>query len=480
MKKPTKLIFTFSIFFFCTSFTTLKDVSTSENRLIFELNDNSLKQFKETFNYLNFDEIGKNFFTISSKVNLKYNLEKIKKLFENSALIKNVEYDERGECGDYNDTYLTNQWYFNSTEMEKVHFLTEGDSSINIGILDTGIDQTHDEFINKINTSLSKDFTSSNSYEDSDGHGTHVAGIMSANTNNSNGIASIAPNVKLSILKTDFYVSEIVSALNYAETSNIKIVNFSGWKFSNSTVLKNAIENYDGLFITIAGNNGLNIANDSQAYPARFNLDNMIVVGSFDNGNTLSSFSNYSSAYVDVLAPGNNIYSTYLNNSYKYKSGTSMAAPIVTATAALILSRDNSLTTSELKTKILDYADDSYFSNYSKYGKLDIFDSVHNIKHTYSYSYSTYTTTKHKAYCPCKEYSLLPHVVKSDAFSNGNTYATCLLCGGKVTVGLSINSISLASISESQMINDIIFISNEDYNNILYGNLTREEFYEKF
>jgi len=179
---------------------------------------------------------------------------------------------------------------------------------------------------------------------DENGHGTHVAGTIGAIGDNGQGVAGVAWKVSLVALRFldrsgSGYVSGAVDALQYAISVGVKISNNS-WGGGYSSALAAAIGNAQSaghIFVAAAGNNGGN--NDSQPfYPASFSQDNVVAVAATDRFDQLASFSNYGATSVDLAAPGVAILSTTPNGTYSTYSGTSMAAPHVTGTIALVWS----------------------------------------------------------------------------------------------------------------------------------------------
>lgn len=190
---------------------------------------------------------------------------------------------------------------------------------------------------------------------DTNGHGTHVAGTIGALKNNSIGIIGVAPNVEIMAIKSgsvSFLTADLIQGINFAKQNGAKIINASWGGSSYDPALYNAIKNFSGLFIAAAGNDSSN--NDfSHFYPSDYDLANIISVAATDKNDGLASFSNYGATSVDVGAPGEDIYSTYLDSTYAYKSGTSMAAPHVAGLAGLIWGYKPELSSDEVKNTIL-------------------------------------------------------------------------------------------------------------------------------
>lgn len=239
-----------------------------------------------------------------------------------------------------NDTqYISEQEALRKVQLNRAWGITRGSSSVLVGVLDSGIDTSHPDLVNKVNVTLSRNFTDEGTINDLTGHGTHIAGIIAATSNNAEGIAGSAWDVKLVNLKVsdrngDLDVFDVVAAINYAQDIGIKIINCSfGFPLVAAVFLQSAVSSYSGLIVAAAGNNG----NTVQRFPAAFNYDKIISVASCTTEDEIASNSSHGS-WVDLAAPGVGIYSTLPNNQYGKMSGTSMAAPFVTGTAALLLS----------------------------------------------------------------------------------------------------------------------------------------------
>lgn len=243
-----------------------------------------------------------------------------------------------------------------------------------ISISDTGTYYKHEDLYNNMNLDLSYNFThfmtdtfpENELYRDAYtavfGHGTHVAGIIAAETNNCKGISGIVPSANLISLKTlgrrirgiDVYNKSIAAfeyAVEYAQQNGIKIINCSFGGVTASTTELNAMRNAkDILFVIAAGNSGYDLAQNPY-YPACYDLPNAIVVADITSDGTLSSTSNYGGPTA-IAAPGTDIISTLPYDDYNYMSGTSMAAPFVTSICGLVWAQNENLTPEEVKAYV--------------------------------------------------------------------------------------------------------------------------------
>jgi subtilisin family serine protease len=203
-------------------------------------------------------------------------------------------------------------------------------------------------------------------------HSTKVSGIIAANRENNKGIKGILQNVKIMPLNIspsgDEHDKDITMAIRYAVDNGAKVINMSfGKEFSLHKdwvfeAFKYA-EEHNVLLVHVAGNDGFD-ADENPYYPSDVSYDgskevcgNFINVGSISSrldSTFVSTFSNYGKQNVDLFAPGEEIYTTTSGNAYMSDSGTSLAGPMVSGTAALIWSYYPKLTVQELKQIILE------------------------------------------------------------------------------------------------------------------------------
>ena len=214
----------------------------------------------------------------------------------------------------------------------------------NIAIIDSGCDIEHESLkdnIVSVRNFTDEDNKNPNIVIDRVGHGTHVAGIIAANGNN-NTIVGVAPWANLYILKAidrsgSGKVSWVINAINYAVEKKVDIISMSLGMPINDPKLEKAIKyavNNNILVVCAAGNEGDGNANNFEySYPASY-VD-VISVGAVNQKGVPANFSN-SNLVVDLVAPGVDIISTYPNNQFASLSGTSMAAPHVSGSLALL------------------------------------------------------------------------------------------------------------------------------------------------
>ena len=237
--------------------------------------------------------------------------------------------------GSPDDSYFGLQWGLTKIGAAQAWEVTMGSPGINIAILDTGVDLDHPDLADKLMSNVN--FSNSGTADDVYGHGTHVAGIAAAITNNGMGVAGLGygstiMNVKvLSDMGAGAY-SWVASGIVWAADNGADVINMSLGGPSESSTLEDALTyalSKGVVVVAAAGNNG----DTTPMYPAYYT--NCIAVAATDANDARASFSNYGD-WVDVAAPGLSIYSTLKNSSYGYMSGTSMAAPHVAGLAALV------------------------------------------------------------------------------------------------------------------------------------------------
>lgn len=261
-----------------------------------------------------------------------------------------------------NDPLYNQLWGIQKINAPLAWDYTTGDSSISVGVIDTGIDQNHPDIRENMWTTWNGrliygwNFADNSSDSmDLDGHGSHVAGTIGAVGNNRIGITGVCWQVRVAALKFGLDVASAIAAIDFANYYKISILNASWGGRAYSQALKDAIDQYDGLFVASAGNDGTNNDVDPM-YPASYDCKNIISVAAVDHYDTLARFSNYGLKTVDIAAPGTNILSLDFAGEYSPLNGTSMAAPHVAGAAALLKSSMPNISTITLKRIILSSA----------------------------------------------------------------------------------------------------------------------------
>lgn len=290
--------------------------------------------------------------------------------FSASSLVEYAEQDFLAEKVEVpNDPYYSRQWGLEKIKAASAWNTTHGSASTTVAILDTGIEGSHPDVGGKIGgrANFTTDLDG-----DGDGHGTHVAGIVAAVTNNEVGIAGAGYDTRLLSVKvldnsgSGFY-SWIVNGIMWAADNGADVINLSLGGSSSSVSLKNAIDYAwsKGVVVVAAAGNG---STSRRFYPAYYAP--VIATAAVDENDRKASFSNYGS-WVDVAAPGVAIVSTY-KGDYASFSGTSMATPFVSAVAALVFAHHPDWSNLEVRNKVEATADGIVGTGrYWTYGRIN-------------------------------------------------------------------------------------------------------------
>jgi len=203
-----------------------------------------------------------------------------------------------------------------------------------------------------------------NSGNDPHGHGTHVAGIIAAKGNNNRGVAGVCWKAKLMNLRFmdsegGGYTTDAATAIVYAARHGVHVINASYGSYKPSDSENDAIayaQRHDTLIVAAAGNDSED-SDQTPSYPADYDFDNIISVAASTSSDRLASFSNFGNRSVDLAAPGVEIGSTWKGSDYRYMSGTSMATPFVTATAAMLRKAGDGISYTRIRNLILNNVD---------------------------------------------------------------------------------------------------------------------------
>ncbi len=288
--------------------------------------------------------------------------------------------------------------YLNRINISQAWDITVGRPEIIVAVIDSGIDLDHEDIkealwtnpneipdnqIDDDHNGLVDDVygwnfaADDNNVDDWFGHGSHVAGIIAARMNNGKGIAGIAPKVRLMALGIfsppgfGTYADEI-KAILYAVDNGARVINLSLGSNSYSRGEQMAVEyavQHGVVVVAAAGNNGRDIYHWPAAHAAA------IAVGATTATDTIVGFSNRGD-FLDVVAPGLAIWSLRMGGGYRTMDGTSMATPHVAGLAALILSRNPTLSPTRVREIIQNTAADlgapGYDTTYG-YGRIDAY-----------------------------------------------------------------------------------------------------------
>eukprot|EP00980_Cylindrotheca_fusiformis_P008951 scaffold1910_cov87-Cylindrotheca_fusiformis.AAC.1 len=230
-------------------------------------------------------------------------------------------------------------------------------AGVKVCVMDTGLDQDHEDFIrsNLSGYTGREAFTPWN--QDREGHGTHVSGTIAA-ADNDEGVVGVAPLAEIYMVRVfdnegKFYGSDVVAAAEACRDAGAKIISMSLGGPSYDSDEKRA---FDDLFdegilaIAAAGNDGT----DDYSFPASY--ERVMSVAAVNSNRNHAAFSQFNDR-VDIAAPGVNVRSTWNNGRYSSISGTSMATPHVSGVAALMLAFKPDATPTELKTAMLNTAE---------------------------------------------------------------------------------------------------------------------------
>ena len=254
-----------------------------------------------------------------------------------SDKVKTVEEDAIATTQAHNVTIQaqTLPWGIDRIDAELVWPGGNNANTMKVGIIDTGISSSHPDLQANIKGGINT-IRPFKGWNDDNGHGSHVAGIIGA-LNNTSGVVGAAPQVDLYAIKVlnsagSGYISDIIEGLDWAIANKMQIVNMSLGCNCPSVALSDAVKkvNQAGIVqVAAAGNSG-----SAVIYPAAY--PEVIAVSATDSSNNIAGFSSRGPE-VDIAAPGVSILSTYKGNNYATLSGTSMASPHVAGAAALLL-----------------------------------------------------------------------------------------------------------------------------------------------
>ena len=293
-----------------------------------------------------------------------------------------TEYAERKElhhnCLTPNDQYFVNsfnsgQWGLFQINAEQAWNISTGDANVIVAVTDNAINTNHPDLINKCVAgwdAVDND-NDPNPCGGNDGfHGSHVSGIVGAESNNGIGVASIGYDVSIMPIKIGNCTSGALTGgyegVTWAADNGAHVINMS-WGGSGYSNYGQNVCNYawgqGSILIAAAGNDNVT----SIFYPAGYN--NVVSVASSSSGDSKSSFSNYGS-WIDITAPGSSILSTNQGTSYQVTQGTSMASPMVAGLAGLIKSHAISASNTDIINCLLNTAVNIDGANPSYVGQL--------------------------------------------------------------------------------------------------------------
>ena len=240
---------------------------------------------------------------------------------------------------------------------------------VKIAVLDSGVANDNNDITPKVVARAN--FTNGESGDDNYGHGTHMAGTVAATANNTEGVAGVCPGCEVLDGKVlnDSGVgssSSLANGIDWSVNNGAKVINMSLGVRASRT-LESAVNNAwnkSVVLVAAAGNGG----NQTKIYPGAYS--NVIAVAATDNNDAKASFSTYGARWVDMAAPGVNVYSTFPNHTfvlgtqnnrswgYDVGNGTSVSSAMVAATAALAWSADPGATHTSVRAQVESTADE--------------------------------------------------------------------------------------------------------------------------
>lgn len=287
------------------------------------------------------------------------------------------------------DPYFSYQYGMVNIRADDAWLLCEqGSPNVTVAIIDTGMSLTHPDL--QANLVAGYDFVQNDTTpEDGNGHGSNVGGIVGAPLNGV-GVVGVAPQTHLLPVRVldnsgSGSLSGVANGIRWA-ADRAQILNLSLGGTSDSSTLRDAVNYAVGkgrLVVVAAGNcgdsyysyNGCTYMNQP-GYPASY--DNVFTVAAVNSSDAHASFSNHGT-YVDISAPGVQIYSTFRYGGYEYESGTSQASPHVAGLAALIWAKYPSYTAAQVRSRIESTADDlgsSGKDEYYGYGRINAYKAL--------------------------------------------------------------------------------------------------------
>lgn len=396
-----------------------KDAKATDSEVIMEntIKDNDEKEHKQVSYKITTDE--KDIWSIVDNTNSQNTVEiaePVYKYFTSEESVPSAE-DNKG---------MDKQWYLKDQKLESVwgnedYGNTAGEGTV-VAVIDTGVDYNHEDLQDNIWTNSAEVSGTTGADDDNNGyvddvhginlidpnetpmddhgHGTHVAGIIAMENNNVGGVG-IAYKSKIMPIKAGgsdgtFYSSDIAKGIEYAYKNGADVINMSFGSSAHSALIENALQDAFGscVLVAAAGNESTPTADcplgGRNMYPASYSY--VIGVMAYDEANSFASFSNWdykpnSNAEYEVVAPGVSVYSTLPNGRYASWNGTSMAAPMVSAEAAILRSslKDKSTYSSRYIMGQLVGATEDKITYYNEgikktynYSKLSLTDSLTN------------------------------------------------------------------------------------------------------
>jgi subtilisin family serine protease len=281
-----------------------------------------------------------------------------------------------------NDPLFSSQWHHQKIQSAKAWDLTTGSSSLTLAVVDTGIDLNHADLkahlVPGYNSATKLAQVDGGDVSDINGHGTATAGTAAAIGNNGTGVAGVAWNPKIMMVRTTnksdgtATLADMLWGARWAAEHGAKLVSVS-----YSGVGAVAVQT-TGVYLKSLGSLLIFAAGNSDKDLKSFDWPDVIIVGATNSSDAKAGFSSYGKA-VDLFAPGVDIWTTQKGGGYSPVSGTSFSTPMVNGVAAMIWSAHPGLTVNQVQTILLVSCDDlgpPGEDEYWGYGRANVFQAV--------------------------------------------------------------------------------------------------------
>lgn len=280
-----------------------------------------------------------------------------RRAFQSEPCVEYAEYDRVHEPQAItpNDTWYFGQWHLPRISAPDAWAMTTGSADVIIAICDTGVDASHPDLMDRLIPGWNA-WSQNSDTSDPTGHGTAVAGIAAASSNNAIGVASIAGDCRIMPIRignaTGATTSSVIAnGMIWAADHGARVVNISFGVLGSPLVSSAAqyLHARGGVVTSSAGNEGIFLDVPDDPY--------VLTISATDVADQLAGFSNYG-PFVDLAAPGAGIYTTKRGGNYASASGTSFACPNVAGVAALMISANPNLTSADVQAILRQSCDD--------------------------------------------------------------------------------------------------------------------------
>ncbi|WP_328460510.1 S8 family peptidase [Actinoplanes sp. NBC_00393] len=258
------------------------------------------------------------------------------------------------------DPQRSAQWDLDTMRVPEAWQRSTG-AGVTVAVVDSGVDDTHPDLIGQVLPGYNAITDAPGGTTDENGHGTHVAGTIAALTGNGTGVASVAPDARIlpvKVLGADNrgWTSDFAEGVVWAADHGAQVINMSLGSTTQTGAVSTAIDYARSRNVVVVASAGNSRAQGSPTnYPAAD--AGVIGVAATDSADIVASYSNAGN-YVDVAAPGSGILSTVPQGGYAYYNGTSMAAPHVSAVAALLVASRPGITPDQVESALTSSAVD--------------------------------------------------------------------------------------------------------------------------